>query len=115
MAASRAQTKRRTFGKKQQEALVAEALTSLGFKRVSSRSISTISRAPDPGEFCGESMLGTRKADIVIRLADYWVIPIECKVSNSYLNSVKRLNNDAAVRRGIGSATLDFGRWCRQL
>ena len=25
-------------------------------------------------------------------------MPIECKVSNSYINSVKRLNNDAAVK-----------------
>jgi hypothetical protein len=28
-------------------------------------------------------------------------MPIECKVSNSSTNSVKRLNNDAAVKAGI--------------
>ncbi len=27
-------------------------------------------------------------------------MPMECKVSNSYTNSVKRLNNDAAVKAG---------------
>ena len=29
-------------------------------------------------------------------------MPIECKVSNSAVNSVKRLNNDAAVKRVVG-------------
>lgn len=107
MAASRVQTNRRTFGKKQQEALVAAALEGLGFKKVLSRSIPTIALAPAPGEFCGESMLGARKADIIIRLADLRVMPIECKVSNSYLNSLKRLNNDAAVKAGVWKR--DFG------
>jgi hypothetical protein len=107
MAVSRVQTNRRTFGKKQQEALVTEALETLGFKKASPRSIATISLAPAPGEFCGESMLGTRKADIVIRLADQRAMPIECKVSNSYLNSVKRLNNDAAVKAAVWKR--DFG------
>lgn len=27
-------------------------------------------------------------------------MPMECKVSNSYTNSVKRLNNDAVVKAG---------------
>ena len=26
---------------------------------------------------------------------------IECKVSNSFVNSIKRLNNDAAVKAGV--------------
>jgi hypothetical protein len=34
-------------------------------------------------------------------------MPIECKVSNSSTNSVKRLNNDAAVK--AGSWRTDFG------
>jgi hypothetical protein len=38
------------------------------------------------------------KADIVVRLWDDRILPIECKVSNSALNSMKRLNNDAAVK-----------------
>jgi hypothetical protein len=35
-------------------------------------------------------------------------MPIECKVSNSALNSVKRLNNDAAVKAEVWRT--DFGR-----
>jgi hypothetical protein len=107
MAASRAQTQRRTTGKKQQEGLVKAALIGLGFREVRPRSMQTISQAPDPGQFCGESLLGKRKADIVIRLWDDRVMPVECKVSNSSTNSVKRLNNDAAVKAAVWKQ--DFG------
>lgn len=55
----------------------------------------------------GEAKAG-RKADVVLRLWDQRLMPIECKVSNSYLNSVKRLNNDAAVKAGAWKE--DFGR-----
>lgn len=107
MAASRTQTRRRTLGKDQQEEMVKEALRNLGFAEVASRTIRTISHAPGPGEFCGESLLGTRKGDIIVRLWDDRVMPIECKVSNSATNSVKRLNNDAAVK--ATSWKTDFG------
>lgn len=107
MAASRTQTRRRTIGKDQQEAMVKTALKALGFAEVASRKIPNISHAPAPGEFCGESVLGTRKGDIIVRLWDHRTMPIECKVSNSSTNSVKRLNNDAAVK--AASWKLDFG------
>jgi len=107
MAASRTQTSRRTKGKEQQEAAVKEALKVLGFTEVAGRRIPTISHAPNAGEFCGESVLGTRKADVIVRLWDQRVMPIECKVSNSSTNSVKRLNNDAAVK--ASSWKVDFG------
>jgi XamI restriction endonuclease len=107
MAASRAQTRRRLIGKEQQEAMVKAALVKIGMKEVSSRQIPNLTHAPAAGEFCGESLLGTRKGDIIVRLWDHRVMPIECKVSNSYLNSVKRLNNDAAVK--ATSWKSDFG------
>jgi hypothetical protein len=107
MAASRAQTRRRTIGKEQQEAMVTAALVEIGLKEVPSRNIPNVTLAPSAGEFCGESVLGTRKGDIIVRLWDHRVMPIECKVSNSYINSVKRLNNDAAVKAEIWKS--DFG------
>lgn len=107
IAASRTQTGRRTKGKEQQEAAVKAALKVLGFSEVPSRTIENISHAPQPGHFCGESKLGTRKGDIIVRLWDHRVMPIECKVSNSSTNSVKRLNNDAAVK--AQSWKTDFG------
>ncbi|ODA67353.1 XamI restriction endonuclease [Methyloligella halotolerans] len=108
MAASRTQTRRRTSGKTKQEATVKAALEELGFAEVASREIQNVSYAPEPGEFCGESVLGNRKADIVVRLWDHRIMPIECKVSNSSTNSVKRLNNDAAVKAVTWRT--DFGR-----
>lgn len=112
LAASRVQTKRRSTGKAQQEALVKQALRNLGLKEVAARQIPNVSLAPAAGEFCEESTLGEpkagRKADVVLRLWDQRLMPIECKVSNSYLNSVKRLNNDAAVKARAWRE--DFGR-----
>jgi XamI restriction endonuclease len=98
MATQRLGTSRRNEAKKQQEERVANALVDAGFTKVATRAISTLAKAPSAGAFCGESKLGTRKADIVVRLWDDRVMPIECKVSNSAINSVKRLNNDAAAK-----------------
>lgn len=52
-------------------------------------------------------MLGTRKADFIIGVFDGRTMPLECKVSNSALNSIKRLNNDAAVKAEVWRR--DFG------
>ncbi len=98
MAVRRVETNRRNTGKQQQEDLVKQALRNLEFKEISPRTIPTFAQGPQSGEFCGESMLAGRKADVVLRLWDDRVMPIECKVSNSALNSVKRLNNDAAAK-----------------
>ncbi len=117
LAASRVQTARRTLGKTQQETRVKEALSGAGLKEVGRRPVPTMMQAPRAGEFCGESLLGLPKsdpkadkgrlADIVLRLWDHRLMPIECKVSNSSLNSLKRLNNDAAVKAGTWKR--DFG------
>lgn len=91
-------TARANDGKTQQENRVKAALVSSGFTEVATRTIPTLVQAPLRGEFCGESLLGSRKADVVVRLWDDRVLAVECKVSNSGTNSVKRLNNDAAVK-----------------
>jgi hypothetical protein len=98
MATQRAATDRRNQGKKIQEGSVFQALENIGFTRVAARTIATLDDAPRPGEFCSESLLGGRKSDIVVRLYDRRVLAIECKVSNSSTNSIKRLNNDAAAK-----------------
>lgn len=98
MATQRLSTSRRSEGKNAQEKAVANALTLAGFTEVPTRRIETLADAPATGEFCGESMFGGRKADFVVGLWDGRKMPLECKVSNSSTNSVKRLNNDAAVK-----------------
>lgn len=89
---------RRNEGKEFQERTVAAKLSEAGLVSVTPRRISTLQNAPAPGEFCRESMFGNRKADFVIGLFDGRNMALECKVSNSSTNSVKRLNNDAAIK-----------------
>jgi XamI restriction endonuclease len=98
LAAQRMSTARRGDGKDMQESLLKEFLTKLKYKEVPRAAITTLVQGPMKREFCGESKLGDRKADVILRLNDTRLMPIECKVSNSATNSVKRLNNDAAVK-----------------
>lgn len=95
IASSRTGTLRRNEGKKAQEALVGDGLVKLGFKEIKRRRVVTLSDAPLPGHFCAESMLGNTRADFVVGLWDKRILGIECKVSNSAVNSYKRLNHEA--------------------
>lgn len=98
IAMRKVETMRRNEGKAIQEKLVETRLLRSQFTQVAKRRIKTVGNAPKAGEFCRESYLGTRKADFVIGLWDGRIMPVECKVSNSATNSVKRLNNDAAAK-----------------
>jgi hypothetical protein len=101
------ETWRRNQGKKRQEDHVREFLTAeCGLVEVPPRNISNLHRSPEPGQFCAESMVGSRRADIPVRLWDGRLMPIECKVSNSGTNSYKRINNDAAVKAVVWNAEL---------
>lgn len=98
IATQKVQTARRNEAKDEQEEAVAAVLKQHHFTQVPTRTIENYSHFPDQGEFCRETTFGGRKADLVVRLWDGRVMPIECKVSNSATNSVKRLNNDAAAK-----------------
>ncbi|MHB1447090.1 MAG: XamI family restriction endonuclease [Acidimicrobiales bacterium] len=91
-------TGRANESKDEQEKAVKDRLVQAGLTEVERRTVHNLSEAPPIGTFCAESLFGTRKADIVVRLYDGRVMPTEAKVSNSSTNSVKRLNNDAAVK-----------------
>jgi len=101
IAVRRVMTRRANEAKSNQEEAVKERLRESGMTEVAPRTINTLDAAPARGEFCRESLFGSRKADIVVRLWDGRVMPVECKVSNSATNSVKRLNNDAAVKARV--------------
>lgn len=110
IAAQKVQTLRRNEAKDEQEDAVAGKLRENGFTEVPTRPVRNVAQLPAPGEFCREALFGSRKADLVVRLWDGRAMPVECKVSNSSTNSVKRLNNDAAVKaktwlREFGTAT----------
>lgn len=96
IAARRIMTSRANEAKKAQEELVKTALREAGFIEVAPRKIASLHGAPQPGEFCGESELGGSKADVIARLPDFRTLCIECKVSNSAVNSYKRVNHEAA-------------------
>ena len=99
IAMRKTETSRRSEEKNKQESRVEISLLEAGFIKVPPpRSIRTVADAPGLGTFCRETKLGTRKADLIVRLWDQRIMPIECKVSNSSTNSYKRLNNDAAVK-----------------
>ena len=98
MATRKTETLRRGKGKKEQEAKVEQYLYQAGLEQVPTRPIATLADAPKAGEFCGETMIGPAKADFIIGLWDRRTMAIECKVSNSALNSIKRLNHDAGAK-----------------
>ena len=107
IASQRVRTNRANASPARQQKLVRDALKVAGFVEDSPKAIPNVSVAPAIGHFCGESNLGTRKADVVVRLWDGRVLAAECKVSNSEVNSIKRLTNDAAVKARIWRE--DFG------
>ncbi len=96
LAVSRVGTARRNEGKDRQELAVRDVLLRKNWNLAASRTVLTLNQAPGPGEFCRESLLGSTKADFLVGLWDRRIMPIECKVSNSSTNSVKRLNREAA-------------------
>jgi hypothetical protein len=109
LAAQKVQTYRRGKARSSQEAEVKAALIAAGYAEVAGRqTIKLLSDAPPVKQFSGECMLGRTRADIVARLPDGRVLAIECKTSNSAVNSYKRINHEA-----LGKAVKwldDFGK-----
>ncbi|HZT20774.1 MAG TPA: XamI family restriction endonuclease [Dongiaceae bacterium] len=93
-ASSDVEAKRRNMSKEAQEQAVKDLLAGLGMKEVRAKEIPILTAAPAPGHFCGETRLAGTRADVVARLKDGRVMAIECKVSNSTVNSYKRLVHD---------------------
>lgn len=96
LAVRRLETERRSADSATQEMRVAEALDGIGFRQTPRRPIRNIVDAPEPGAYCRELLFGPHKADFVVTLRDRRIMPMECKVSNSSTNSIKRLNKEAA-------------------
>lgn len=107
ITASRIATFRRNEAKRLQESLVKASLIEAGLSEVSARQIGTSRNFPEPGTFCGESAVGKSKADLVVGLWDDRILALECKVSNSKVNSVKRIKREAATK--AVRWTSDFG------
>ncbi|MGH7915176.1 MAG: XamI family restriction endonuclease [Candidatus Binataceae bacterium] len=93
-ASSDVGARRRNTSKEMQEQAVKDVLTAAGMIEVKARDIPILTAAPPPGRFCGETRLAGTRADVVARLPDGRIMAIECKVSNSTVNSYKRLVHD---------------------
>lgn len=98
IATQRVETNRRNQAKTEQEELVKEIFRALGFEEVKSRPMRLVTDAPNPMQFCGQAKLGTKQGDVFARLGDKRLLAIECKVSNSEVNSFKRLMNDSVSK-----------------
>lgn len=100
LASRRVETMRRNQAKLDQESRVEAALSNAGFEKLPRRVVRRFIDAPRAGQYCLESKLGSanRKADFTIGLWSQKLMLIECKVSNSPLNSIKRLNNDVVSK-----------------
>ena len=103
-------TTRRNEGKELQESAVVAMLDSIGWKRVPPKNFDLVEDGPKPREYCRETTIHGNKADVVIRLLDRRLLLIECKVSNSSVNSIKRLNDAKKKanewRRDLGEMTV---------
>lgn len=95
VAARKVETERRNQAKNAQEQAVKNLLLDIGFVEVKKRKIGLLADAPAPGEFCMESLVGSTRADLVVGLYDRRVLALECKASNSEVNSYKRVNHEA--------------------
>lgn len=93
-AAREVETQRRNSSKDVQEAAVKATLAGCDFVEVPAGDIAMLTAAPPPGHYCGESRVAGTRADVVVRLPDGRVMCIECKVSNSAVNSYKRVVHD---------------------
>jgi hypothetical protein len=91
------QTARRGESARRQEEAVRQLLVSHGFISVAARRIDAVDEIAR-GEFCREAIVAEAKCDIPVRLRDGRLLLIECKVSNSATNSVKRLNRECGSK-----------------
>lgn len=98
-SAQRVQTLRRSDEKANVEGAVLGLLIGMGFQQVQKpeKGIKSLLRdAPQPGQFVKECTVGDDNADLVVGLHDHRVLVIECKGSNSEINSRKRVNKEVA-------------------
>lgn len=109
-SAQRVQTERRSEERAALQDVVSKLLVSLGYQKMKKPAggIQNLRRdAPVPGQYMDEVLIGEHNADVAIGLKDYRVLAIECKGSNSEINSRKRINKEVA--RDASSWVQKFG------
>ena len=99
IASQRVQTLRRGDEKSSVEGAVKGLLVGMGWAHAAARTGRGVQKlvtdAPAERSFFTQTNLGTDNADVIVRLDDGRLLAIECKGSNSEINSRKRLNKEA--------------------
>ena len=99
LAAQRLQTSRRNQAKVDQEKAAREHLKAHGFLAERLKKIQNYAQFPAQGIVsANEVQFGPKKADMIVRLWDDRMLALECKVSNSAVNSFKRLNDTTMAK-----------------
>ena len=95
-SSQRVQTIRRGDERTMLQGAVERILLEAGFTRAKKSGPIKNLRADAPGqnEYMTEILVGEHNADLVVGLRDYRVLAIECKGSNSEINSRKRINKE---------------------
>lgn len=93
----RTQTNRRNDPSQEQEAKILDTLTDAGWTEQSVNSIQSAAQIDKLSKGCVAHQVQVRnsEADIAVRLRDGRLLAIEAKVSNSTVNSIKRLIHEA--------------------
>lgn len=96
IADQKTKTMLRSTQSRKQEQHVRDALVrDAGFQIVPAHPFNTLREGPQPGIlFDKETSIDGVKADIVFGLYDGRIMALECKVSNTAVNSYKRLNHE---------------------
>jgi hypothetical protein len=98
LSTQQTQTSRRSNEKSELESQVHAILIGQGFTEMPKKKLANSSElhsALANGQFMKECNVATENADFVVRLKDGRFLFIECKASNSEVNSRKRLNKEA--------------------
>lgn len=100
MASQRVQTLRRGDEQAAVEGAFRGLLEGLGWVQAQARTAAGVQKlttdAPARRTFLVQTNLGADNADLIVRLDDGRLLAVECKGSNSEINSRKRLNKEAA-------------------
>ncbi len=98
-SAQRVQTARRSDERVELQGALEKLLATLSFTRADKPRggiKNLVAHAPKPGTYIAEVLVGEHNADVVVGLHDFRILAIECKGSNSEINSRKRINKEVA-------------------
>jgi hypothetical protein len=98
-SAQRVQTERRSEERRELQEAAVRLLEKLDFRRIDRPrgGIQNLRRdAPKPREYMTEVLIHEHNADVAVGMDDFRILAIECKGSNSEINSRKRINKEVA-------------------